>query len=266
MKDFTVYKRIKFRDCYRLPSGWDKLAWCSYTKFRKRAEKENPPGHYVLLTALFQFLVSKDRTFMDKAVELVKGNVPEDCMLCWTGSALCDGGYYEEGLERLRKAVSLNPSPTNMEALAGAIERPEDYDEKLEISNQMLEKNPNDADALRHKAFVLVQRNNLDEAEELVRKALEICPENMASRQALGEILFQRGMYKDALRLYKKAFSYFHNSKRLWQQIALCYLELGKPKKAKKAAYKLLKLAKKGGDDLNSSSMKALFGKFGIAL
>ncbi len=266
MRDFIVYKRIKFRDCYRLPSGWDKVAWCSYTKFRKRAEKENPPGHYVLLTAVLQFLVSKDKTFVDKAVELIKGNVPEDCVLCLTGTALCDGGYHEEGLERLRKAVSLNPSPGNMEALAGAIEKPEDYDEKLELSNRMLEKNPNDVDALRHKAFVLVQRNHLDEAEVLVRKALEICPKNTANREAMGEILFLRGMYKEALRLYKKAFLYFHNSKHLWQQIALCYLELGKPKKAKKAAYKLLKLAKKDGDDLSTPSMKALFAKFEIAL
>jgi len=266
MREFIVYNRIKLRDCLRLPDSWGKIAWYSYTKYRRKAEKENPPGHNVLMTGILQTIVSKNKSFMDEAVKLVKENVPEDTILCLTGAALCDIGYYEEGLERLRKAVAIEPSLENMVVLAGYIEKPEDYAEKLELSNRILQKNPDDTDGLRHKAFVLVEYGQLDEAEELLRKALDVSPKNRANKEALGEIMFRRGSYKEALQLYKKAYSFLDKSKYSWQQIALCYSELGKPKKAKKAAYRLLKLAKQDGDDLNTPSKKALFGKFGIAL
>ena len=153
-----------------------------------------------------------------------------------------------------------------MEALAGYIAKPEDYSEKLELSNRILKIDPNDVDGLRHKAFVLVQYGHLEEAEKVVRKAIIVSPKNAANREALGEILFRRGMYKEALQLYEKAYCYFDRSKYSWQQIAHCYFQLGKLKKAKKAALKMLKAAKKEGANLDTPSMKDFLNKVKINL
>ncbi len=265
VEDLTVYKEFKLRDCMKLPRAWAKQA-CRYKKIRRKAEREDPPGINVLFCGILQTMVSKKVCFIDEATEIVRGNIPEDSILALTGAALCDAGHYEDGLKRLRKAVELQPSLTNMEALAGCIEKPEDYSEKLGLSNRILEKYPNDVDALRHKAFVLVHYGNLDEAEELMRKALNVSPKNGANKEGLGEILFRRGMYKEALQLYKKAYPYLDRSKYSWQQIAHCYFQLGEHKKAKKAALKMLKAAKKEGVNLDTPTMKVFLNKFEIDL
>lgn len=266
MREFIAYKQIKPKDCLHLSASWRKIAFKSYGKFRKKAEKEQPPSLNVLLTGVLQALVSNDRFFIDKAVELVDGNVPDDGILALSGSALYDMGKHEEGLERLRKAVKLNPTPANMEALAGSLETPENNSEKLELANRILESDPNHVDGLRHKAFVLVQLNQIDEAEKLLRKAHRVSHGNADVKEALGEIMFKRGMYKEALQLYEKAYSCSYRSKYSWQQIALCYLELGKLNKAKRAALEMLKVAKRGENNLDTPEMKAFLNKFGVVL
>ncbi|MFC1676680.1 tetratricopeptide repeat protein [Planctomycetota bacterium] len=264
IKDFIVYKRLGLRECLKLPREWRKIAWFYYARYRKKAQKETPPGFNVLIIGILQAVVSKDRSFIDKAIELVDGNVRQDSIMCLTGSALCDIGHYEEGIRSLRKAVELEPTLVNMVALAGALEKAEEYSEKLELSNRILEKAPNNLDGLQFKAYVLAKRGNLDEAEGLARKALRISPKNSYAKEVLGEILFRQERYEEALKMFRGSFDFPDNFGHLWHRIAHCHFELGKFKKAQKAAKRMLKAAKKEGDDMNTPEMKAFLEKLGV--
>jgi tetratricopeptide (TPR) repeat protein len=61
----------------------------------------------------------------------------------------------------------------------------------------------------------------------------------------LGEVFYRRGEYESALQEYTRASKFLDTSKRLWQQIALCYYFLGQFRKAKKAALKMKKITLK---------------------
>jgi len=243
---FFSFKRLKLRDCLRLPEGWSKIAWCSYRKYRKRAEKENPPGFNFMMIGVFQGIVAQDTSLIDETIDIVRGTVPEDGVLCISGAALCSLGHCDEGLRRLREAVNMNPSPTNMEALASHLDNPEDYYEKLLLSQQVLKAKPDDVDSMRHAGFVLIEYDRPVEAEEYLRKALSIVPKNKATRELLGEIYFRRRMYKEALQQREAATGYFETTPYLFQQLAYCYYFTGKLRKAERAALKMVKVAARG--------------------
>lgn len=264
LENLIEYDKFSLRDCIKLRRAWSKRAF-AYKRIIKKAKMEQPPGINVLLCGVLQTLVSRKKYFIEKASEIVKNGLPEDTILALGGSALVDAGYINDGLAKLRKAVEINPSAANMEALAGSIENSENYAEKFDLANRILEKDSNDIDGLRHKIFVLIQWDRLDEAENVVQKAFNLAPKNGSIHEACGEIQFRRGKYREALMFYKKAYNYFSRTKHVWQQMAYCYFELGKIKKAKKAALKLLKLAKQDGDDIKKySSLRDFFDKLGV--
>lgn len=245
MGDLVVYKKLRWGDCLKMPSGWGKIAWCSYASFKKRAQNEDPPGYGTLMTCIIQGVHARDRSFIDKGVELAEKHVGRECALCFSGMALCDIGELQDGLAQLRKAVKIEPSIRNMLALAGQLEEPEDFDEKKMLCEKLLQQDPDDADALRGFAFVLIHQNRCDEAEPYIARGLKAAPRNSGLREAHAELLYQRGNYTAALREYRRAMSWPFNSRAtyFWHRIACCYDRVGQPKKAKKAARKMVKAA-----------------------
>ncbi|AQQ69727.1 putative PEP-CTERM system TPR-repeat lipoprotein [Limihaloglobus sulfuriphilus] len=258
IRDLILSKNLKLSDCIKLDRPWAKMAF-RYKKIRKKAKNENPPGENLFLCGLLQSLVSKDRSYLDNVVKFVRGNIPEDKLLCLAGMALVDIGHYDDGICMLRKSVEIKPSIEHLEALAGSLEKPEDLQEKLELANQILEINPDDVDGLRHKIFVLLKDGSLDEAELLAKQALSIAPNNLLAKDVFCEVLFRKGNYAKALELYKNTYNYFNRSHFIWQQIAICYNQLGQYKKARKAGNKMAKAARKIGIDYGESELDAFW-------
>ena len=70
----------------------------------------------------------------------------------------------------------------------------------------MIELNPANADALNHLGYTWAERGqNIDEAEKLIRRALELHPDNIAIIDSLAWVHFQRGNYAAAVRELEKA-------------------------------------------------------------
>ncbi|MHC4215593.1 MAG: tetratricopeptide repeat protein [Planctomycetota bacterium] len=239
VKNLIVYKRLPIRTCLRMPEPWQETAWYSYTHLRKKAEKEQPPGHCTLFICILQALASNDRSFIDRGVSAVMENLPEDAILNISGMGLCELGFHDEGIERLRKAVDLNGSVLNITSLVSHLDNPNEYYEKLLLTKRVLDKEPSNVEALRRAAYVLVQYGQLDEAEEYLRRAIEISPENRYLQEALGEIYFRRGDYEAAIREYQRSRKFLDTSTRVWQQITLCHYFLGNFRKARRSVRRM---------------------------
>jgi Flp pilus assembly protein TadD len=69
----------------------------------------------------------------------------------------------------------------------------------IKAVDRALQLAPNDAEALRRKAFALHVQGDLDGAAALIRKALELDPLDGYEYRELGQIQIAQGHYKEAL-------------------------------------------------------------------
>ncbi len=87
-------------------------------------------------------------------------------------------------------------------------EKAEKYQLAERIARDCLKKNPDSPDALNYLGYTFAERNtNLDEAEKLIRRALELKPENRDYQDSMAWLLYRRKQYKEALEWMKKAMS-----------------------------------------------------------
>ncbi|MGD0077899.1 MAG: tetratricopeptide repeat protein [Sedimentisphaerales bacterium] len=265
VKYLIVYKKFSLRQTQLMPEDWGKVAWYHYPRFRKKALKENPPSFSFLMTCIIQAVYLKDKSLIDKAVEIVKATMKETDILIFTGSALCAIGYKDEGLTKLREAVKQNPCIRTFFALSNSLQDPEDFDEKSVLCRQILKENPNDIDALRGLIFVSINQNKFEEAKKYLNQALQLSPKNYTILESHAELLFRTGDFESALKQYKRAqkLSFKFRDVRICQQIAYCYHNLGKSKETQKAAIKMFNAAKQEGYSLDSPEINGFLIKLG---
>jgi tetratricopeptide (TPR) repeat protein len=85
--------------------------------FRRRAEKENPPGHSCLTHARLIAAWYGDRKYIDTVLQHVEFEVRPGQETMWiqayldVGATLCDLGYSSEGIPYIEKAIALEDRP-----------------------------------------------------------------------------------------------------------------------------------------------------------
>jgi tetratricopeptide (TPR) repeat protein len=123
------------------------------------------------------------------------------------GSILLRGRRYEEARQALEQAVEA--APANIVAryeLAGTYEKLGLLDEAIQMLKVNLSLKPDHADSLNALGYFLALKNaELEEAERLVREALQQEPDNGAYLDTLGWVLFKGGKVDEALALLTKA-------------------------------------------------------------
>jgi Tfp pilus assembly protein PilF len=72
---------------------------------------------------------------------------------------------------------------------------------------KVLESDPENFMALNNLAFLLVDRDEFNEALGLAQKAMELAPGEASVEDTLGWALLHKGMYREAIRHFKTAFS-----------------------------------------------------------
>ncbi|CAN5303920.1 hypothetical protein BH10PLA2_BH10PLA2_04000 [soil metagenome] len=110
----------------------------------------------------------------------------------------------EEGLKSAVKNNSQN-SPEIIEALAKGYEATYRWPEALKALEFLLSQDKNHAPALVLHGSMLQRLNHVDGAENDFRRAVEIMPNSLAARTALGGLLYRRGYTAEALKNYQEA-------------------------------------------------------------
>jgi tetratricopeptide (TPR) repeat protein len=116
--------------------------------------------------------------------------------------ALVETGARARAVEVLEGAAKANPTdlPTSfaLAELYTKANRPADAER---TARQLVERNPNNADAMNYLGYLLADRGEqLDEAIRLVRKALDLDPQNPSFLDSLGWAYFRQGKLEDAER------------------------------------------------------------------
>lgn len=142
--------------------------------------------------------------------------------------SLWDSGHRKKALHVLTKGLNQQPFHTELLFLRGLYFKESGQTElALKDINDLLRKKADHEEALNFMASLYSeQKINLNEAEKMAHKALQLRPNSSSFLSTLGWILFQKGELKSALLYLNKAFSKNNKDSHIAKQLGKVHLKL----------------------------------------
>jgi len=148
--------------------------------------------------------------------------------LVWQYVDSNDGRYITEAETACASALELNPNLDVVHAALGDLYRQTGrYAESAGANNEALRINARSVDALLGLSEAQRLLNNVDAAEDSLRKAIGIQPGNWRPYQALGSFLYRQGRYQDAAEQFLKVIALDDTNIRGLSNLATSYMLAG---------------------------------------
>jgi tetratricopeptide (TPR) repeat protein len=141
---------------------------------------------------------------------------------------------YEDAAETLKEGLRLNPEHVQMNFRLGIVY--DQMDEKKKSIKQMkkvISLEPSHVNALNYLGYTYAEMNiHLDEAETLVRTALEHKPNDGYITDSLGWVYYRRGDFVQAAAYLERAAELEPGDPIIREHLGDAYLKLDQPQKA----------------------------------
>jgi tetratricopeptide (TPR) repeat protein len=136
----------------------------------------------------------------------------------------------EQAVHAAEKIAAQSSERETTGFLLGAIfERQKKFDQAEEQFRQVLKENPRNPSALNYYGYMLADRGiRLDEATDLVKRALAEDPANAAYQDSLGWAYFKQNRFSDAEELLRKAASRESHDPTILSHLGDLYSKIGK--------------------------------------
>ena len=157
------------------------------------------------------------------------------------GRALAAIGKGTESDDAFEASFELNPQRKQL-ALAAEHHKAGRTEEAERAYRDLLRDDPNNVDALRLLAGIAVNRNDIDEAEPLLRKAIASAPDFYLAVLDLGGILHEQHRYAEAIQCFERAVELEPNSSRSHFMLASTRAPAGQTYKALDSYRRVLEL------------------------
>ena len=159
-------------------------------------------------------------------------------------------GRPKEAIALLRRAVDLRPGQESLLFnLAAAYERAGDHAEGIARMREVLAINPDNASALNFIGYTLTEQNlDLDEAERLLHRALELRPETGAFLDSLGWLFFRRHDFGRAVSTLEHAAALDPDEPVIAEHLGDAYLGVQRKRDAAGAYRRALEAARTSTD------------------
>lgn len=154
-----------------------------------------------------------------------------------------DADKVDDALRVVDAALLKYPTEPRLLFLKGVYqERLGDRDACIASMREVLRIDPSNTSGLNYLGYLFAERGeNLAEAEELLKKALELKPNDGFYMDSLGWVYYQRKDFKKALEVLEKASSIEPNEGVIHEHVAETLLKLGQKKAAKTRLERALK-------------------------
>jgi tetratricopeptide (TPR) repeat protein len=153
--------------------------------------------------------------------------------LLW-GEFLADENRFSEALAAIDSGLIRFPGDMKLLFSKGAyFERSGDKRSAEAIFRELVARDPNNAAALNFLGYMFAEQGiNLDEAEELIQRALKMSPDNGGYLDSLGWVYFQKKQYSRALETLERAVALEKEEGVIWEHIGDALIALGDKRKA----------------------------------
>lgn len=170
----------------------------------------------------------------------------EDCELCYynIGNSFFAREDYDQAIRYWEKAKSINPElPQIKYGIRKAYwAKGDKYQAKKHIVAE-LGKNSTDVDILSDYAFLLLEMDELEQANGILRFILELEPDNEHAYHRLGELKLHEGYIHKAIQNFQRALKIEPTLEGTNYRLGQCYLQLGQVINAK--AHLLVEMKRK---------------------
>jgi tetratricopeptide (TPR) repeat protein len=175
------------------------------------------------------------------------------------------GGFYDRQ-NRNAEAVSLFTSASQRQpkdealtfALATALERLGAWQKSVEKMRTVLEANPANTAAMNFIGYTLADHGgDLDEAEKLVKRALDTRPDSAAYLDSMGWVLYKRGEFDKAVEFLDRAVTEAPDEATLLEHLGDAAMRSSKRVKAVEAFKHALQLVVDSPENVDRRSQRA---------
>jgi len=116
---------------------------------------------------------------------------------------------------------------------AAALSRDGQREKAIMVLEELVETGKDMPEVYNHLGYMYAEEGrNLDRAIKLIKKAIEISPENGAYIDSLGWAYYKKGMVDEALKELKKAAGYMPNDPTIREHLGDVYFSKGEIKEA----------------------------------
>jgi Tfp pilus assembly protein PilF len=174
-------------------------------------------------------------------VELFPGDAEINYYLGFVSNRLGKRGSARRYLE---KSFELDSNNTQtMLALATLYDEENEGERALTLYEALYKANPESPIVLNNFAYHLAERKvRLEEARQMVEKALALESQNGSYWDTLGWILYQSGAYAEAREKIEKSIALSPKSAEVWEHLGDVLIQLGEREPARKAYEQALQL------------------------
>jgi tetratricopeptide (TPR) repeat protein len=139
-----------------------------------------------------------------------------------------EAGRFEEAERYLRRVVEAVPDSEQAHFRLGVVyDKMERKDDSIAAMQRVIEINGDHANALNYLGYTYADLGkNLDEAEALVRRALELRPDDGYITDSLGWVFYKKGNYEEALKWLLKASELVPDDPIINEHVGDAYLKL----------------------------------------
>lgn len=184
-------------------------------------------GDAVLHSAMLYKQLDKTNEAMSLLAEATKNRVQNASIFIYYSSLLDEAEQTPKAVEVMKLAVQIFPDHAQTHFYMGTLlDKGDDKKNVIAHMQKAIELEDDHVQALNYLAFTLAELNqNLDQAEWLAKRAVNLSPEDGYVIDTLGWVFFKRGKYTESLVQLEKAYQLQPKVSIIAEHLAEVYLK-----------------------------------------
>lgn len=184
--------------------------------------------------ALLYQEMEKPRAGIDFLLETIEKDPENSEFRLYLGSFYEQAKEYENAVKALKEGLDMDPENPRIYFRLGVVyDKWGKKEDSIAAMKQVIQFEPDNANALNYLGYTYADMGiNLDEAEQLIRTALEQKPGDGYITDSLAWVYYKRGQYEKALPLLEKAASLVPDDPVVKEHLGDVYHKLGMTEKA----------------------------------
>ena len=194
---------------------------------------------------------------------LVKTASDKPEMMLYLGGMYEEKKDYERAVKVLKQGIALAPDNTKLHFRLGVVyDKHGQKQSSVEIMQHIIELDPQHYNALNYLGYTYTELGkNLDEAEQLITRAIKIKPDDGYITDSLGWVHYKKGDYDLALKFLQKAAVLVPDDPIILEHLGDAYMKMKAPDKALKYYRRSLSKRKNNKSVINEKIRKLIKSK-----